>query len=1438
MHARFFPYGVFITLLVLPFIGRTQAVGHLTSYTKENGPSHRTLSSITKDKDGFLWLGTWNGLNRYDGTTFRTFDTFDKDNKFSLQSRRIIQVLDDDDYLWLLTYDKQVYWFDKKTEKFHCLSPFIAQSLGRTYPFNKIFMLTDDYLWLGTIDKGIVAVPRRDRSAKINYYGERAPMLYKLSSDVVNIMVQDYSGNIWVGTDKGLDCLKPAEKSYQNSDGTLFEGLITKSAQGKWGTAFIANGSDILFVKNGETRIKELNIPHDTLQALLFSTRSNLLYATSKKGRLLGVDLSTKNVVRLLQASNDLNGLYEDSQGNLWAEQGRSVLYLNRGTNVSRVFHPPYSKQNTKTPFFVFEDVNKRLWVSMRGGGFGYFDGSKQELRFSMSDVDAAANILPQYNYLFYYDRAGVLWFLQEDEGLNKLVFSNTGFRNHKLFIDKREVLHDEVRSMMLDPKGTLWLGTKSGNLYTRGQGQADVSLLPTGSLQGSDGIYSLLQDQTHTIWIGTKAAGLYRATPQRDDTYVITQLTKEQHGLDAEQIYALAVDDKQNIWVGTFDNGLYKIEQGFGKTAVKKINWTNKPTNQLSFNKIRHLLLDQNQNLWIATTEGLVIRSPEGETQFFYDGPESEVMLGDNDLQHIFSDANGTFYLCTSGGGLTRVEGRPFDTLTFTNYGVKAGLNNSFILGGIADTDGNLWLSTEGGLIKYDRENQRFINIGSGDQLNALYFSEKTIAVTANNSLFFGTNKGFLEVRPSDFKTNRGTVNLVLSRLWINNKEQYFVGGPDKVNIQYATELRLPYHQNNISIDFALTDFCSSSRNFSYRLLGLDSVWQQNGALSRATFTNLKPGEYVFEVRSENDFYISTPSRSLVVTISAPWWATWWAYALYFFLTLSVLLLVRRFVKSMWVLRQRVIIEQKMAEVKMQFFTNVSHELRTPLTLILSPVEQLLKSGQLGPENQQHAQLIDRNAKRMQRFVDQLLELRQIQENHYKLNKAPTDIVALIAYVAQGFQMAAEEKHVTVRCHLPTQPMFLQIDRDNIEIVLYNLLSNALKFAPADSEILISLRIDREGDKVEVSVCDRGPGVQEEALETIFELFHSEGVPTGQTEKSSGIGLSLAKELVQLHGGSIWAKNQDEGGFVVTFTLLKDTAVPTASDAAPQVKNQKEFLLSESFENEKRDEPVLNENQSRLLIVEDNADLLAFLTAQLRNQYHIVQAGNGHEGLKAALDHPPELIISDVMMPGMDGIELVRQLRNATETSHIPIILLSAKHAVETQIQGLEYGADYYITKPFHLDFLQASIENLLKKRKQLFDNMLDQREWTRSEEDLVITANDREFLSNVIAIVDEKMEYADLNIDEIADALHLGRNTFYKKFKSLTNITPVEFVRDRRLQKAKLLLDQGADNIATVAYQVGFNNPKYFSTCFREKFGISPKAYSQKTLGTKNSF
>jgi signal transduction histidine kinase/DNA-binding response OmpR family regulator len=652
--------------------------------------------------------------------------------------------------------------------------------------------------------------------------------------------------------------------------------------------------------------------------------------------------------------------------------------------------------------------------------------------------------------------------------------------------------------------------------------------------------------------------------------------------------------------------------------------------------------------------------------------------------------------------------------------------------------------------------------------------------------------------------------------------------------NINNASGIRLNYRQNIFSIDYTVLDYRGSDKQtYLYRLKGFDNVWQNNQSQRRATFTNLPPGDYLFEVKCVNkDLYRNVPVKQLAITILPPPWRTWWAYLIYGLIAVAIFEIIRRTALAMLRLRQRIAVEHQLTELKVKFFTNISHELRTPLTLILNPLEEIAKTEQLSDRGNQYLQVVRRNASRMTRFINQLLDLRKVQSGKAKLNCSLIDVVAFVKDIGAYFNELAREKNILLNVVSDPAIIYAWLDADKIETVLYNLISNAYKFTPEGKAITVSITTKASDGALLIEVTDQGKGVRPNELQDIFELYY-EGAPgKGEQLKGTGIGLALSRELVELHQGGITARNNEAGGLTVSITL--PASRPFAGDVAADLL-QDNSALADAPEDTVIPGPVVSAlsgahraHTPLVLLVEDNPDMRTFLKTQLSAMYRVEVAENGEDGLCKAQRILPDMVISDIMMPGLNGVQMLDKLKNDLATSHIPVVLLSAKSAIESQIEGIKYGADYYITKPFNNEFLLAAIANILNRRKQIAEGLINGKKLIElNPGEITITSKDETFLKRVLEIVEEKMADADFNIDTVAGMVNMGRTAFYSKFKSLTQIAPVEFVRDMRLKRAKQYFDAGLENIAEVGYTVGFNNSKYFSTCFKAKYQLSPSDY-----------
>lgn len=1431
-------------------------------YSTEQGLSHQAVTSMMKDREGFMWFGTWDGINRFDGRNFVSFRSSPGD-KSQLRNDRIDQVVEDQsNHLWIKAYDRQVYRFDKKTEQFFHLSSIISSN--KAVAFSKILKAGNGFVWLQSADDGIFCVEQHD-SAKVRFvqYNTEQAADYRLPSNTINLFYEDHDHRMWIATSKGLRCLaRSASGIYKKAEIIPFhivDRLITAVDEDKSHIYFSTADGDII---NFDKSLKTFYVQKITtarINSLIRSNITNVLYATTTDGKIITVNLGDRkyNVVTY-NRDESLYSIYEDKSGVLWIEpRERGVIRFNPANSSFSFFSQKIEDPNNVigNRFKVFEDNQGTVWINMKGGGFGYYNVATSSMDYMLNVANMSGYRLPNVVYAFYYDKAGILWLRVHGRELVKIVFLENHFKQ-QLLVDKEPALGDnEVRGILSDNKNRLWLGAKSGKLYVRQNDKWIKGLFENEPPQGLGQVYTIFQDSRNNIWFGTKKNGLFKAiaanpegTKYRLQNFVAGE--KNINSLTSNQIYSVLEDMQGRIWVGTFDKGLVLVLENHDATRFIHKGDAFKNYPKQGFEKIRHMALDGAGNIWIGSTDGLVVLNTSDNHSSVYNYKTyskisgDKKSLGNNDVQFVYRDSKNRMWLSTSGGGLCHAEGNnPFTDLRFHNYTTRDGLPNDYILSCTEDRQGNLWLATENGLSKFNPENNTFRNYDSYDGLSRTGFSEAAVSrQLPDGNLVFGTTDGYIIFNPDQINPIRISANIAFTNLQINNENIEPSTDKDflKTHINYISELTLKYNQNIISIDYAVPDYRSANRQaFAYRLIGFDSTWHDGRQLRRTTYTNLPPGHYVFEVKSLNtEFYVSTPFKRLAITIFPPPWKTWWAYTGYVIVILLVLALIRRYALVMTRLRHKVIVEQKLAALKLNFFTNVSHELRTPLTLIVNPLEQLSQKEKLSPKGMAHLEVARKNANRMVRFINQLLDLRKVQSDKATLQISRIELVSFIKKVCDHFTEAAASKQIKLEILSEQEELLTWLDADKLDVVIYNLLGNALKFTPEGKAIKVLIRSIPEENSFSIVVHDQGPGVKKEMLEEIFELFN-EGDHSGERAfKGSGIGLALCREFVHLHGGTIWAENNEDGGLIVTVKMnvgLNDSKkdVTFVTDAPKNggityetpIGQQILALPSSNTLSEGHEAPLV-------LLVEDNAELRLFLQNQLSEFYRVEVAKDGKEGWQKAVSLLPELIVSDIMMPVMDGIQMLDKIKNDITTSHIPVVLLSAKYSIESQIEGLKYGADYYITKPFNNEFLIASINNLLRQRKKLFESLIQKKSIPLSPGTVVVTSKDEIFLKDVIRTVEEKMADPEFNIETVAETIRMSRTTFYKKFKCLTGLAPVEFVSEMRLQRARQYLDAGGNNVSEVAYLVGFANPKYFSTCFKEKYQVSPSDYLKSKL------
>ena len=820
----------------------------------------------------------------------------------------------------------------------------------------------------------------------------------------------------------------------------------------------------------------------------------------------------------------------------------------------------------------------------------------------------------------------------------------------------------------------------------------------------------------------------------------------------------------------------------------------------------------------------------------------------------YIYTDSHKNSYVLTFTGGINQIisDNLLTDHIQFKTYTKRNGLVSDLVLSMIEDQQRNLWVISENTLAKFDPENGTFEHYNEKHLQKEIYFSEASPAIL-QNQLILGTDAGILKINPTAFSKSSYTPPVVFTSLKIQGVQQ-------QLDLDDLEELKLKPDERNVSFQFAALDYINpTSISYAYRLKGLEEKWNEVENSRTASYINLPPGNYELQIRSTNSDGVWTDNvRKLSVTVIPTFWETSWAVLLYIILFILFTATIVYIILYIYKLRHQIYMEQQLANIKLRFFTDISHELRTPLTLITSPVGEVLQHEPLTPSARKLLTVVHNNTERMLRLVNQILDFRKIENKKMKLLLEKTDIVELLQKVMDNFRLIAEEKNINLRLQTDKESIHCWVDQDKVEKIIFNLLSNAFKYTPVNKSITVYTHTTK--DKVVISVADEGIGIDPKKQQSLFQRFETL-VNNNILQPSSGIGLSLVKELIELHQGNIQVNTETGIGSEFIVTLPLDQKVYEGKENTEFIlndtlsthnpKHDKHKIISKTSEKnnilqEKAEDKDTDNNTDQdpisVLVVEDNAELRNFLSDILSGTYKIFEATNGQEGLERALQYVPDFIISDVMMPVMDGLDMVKAIKAHRDVCHIPIILLSAKSSLDDRISGLEQGIDDYITKPFSSTYLKTRIKSLLYQRKQLQELYLEQ--WSDQKKEapaptlLVeveperpqIVPFDELFMKRVMEIMHEQMDNSKLTIDEFAQELGMGRTVFYQKLKSIVGLSPIDFVREMRIKRAKQLMETGEYNVSTIAYMTGFNDPKYFSKCFKKKYGVSPSEFTPK--------
>ena len=1491
------PIILFITLFLC--IGcRLQAQNPsclFTHYSLDDGLSQNTVMSMAQDSKGILWLATWNGLNRFDGIRFKNYK-LQWGSPTGLSNSRIDHVQPDRlGRIWGITYSHHVCLFNPLTESFTRIP--VEGEEGADAFIHTICVL-DKAVWFLSDEGGVGRSAITDiQSIPVTRWFPAAQV------GRVRGVLSDTQGREWIYGDKGLFCLSADGKEEK----LLYIEATANPTATTVATATTAATALVTSTETGPTTAPLPSVIAPRFTSALVTDHD--LYLGSEEGALWHYDGQRLESMPLLGASSAVIALDESLQGRLMAVTARNGLYLcdlskreqeaiplpktmngevfNAYVDAhdevwidqqtpGRIAHydvaarqwlietlvvEPTSTDRSRPAFHAHEDVNGTLWIHPYGGGFSYYDRTKRQLCPFFNSLTGGEWRFSNKIHSCLSDAQGNLWLCTHSKGVEKVTFLRNRFQ---LMVPEQlpyESLSNEVRALLEDSHGQIWAGCKDGHLRLYNRQKQYLGYLTEAGTVSRTGqpmrgnAYGLMEDKAHNLWIATKGDGLVKAQPLSEKLFRLSRYERREgdpYSLSHNDVYAVHEDSKGRIWVATYGGGINYFDPSTAANPRFHHAYNDLRRYPIEHcSKVRFVTDDGHGRIWIGTTLGALVAPEEFNTPeslpftHIYNKEEEPQSLRNNDVHWIHRSSSDTLYLATFGGGLNKLLSlSPDGKATFRSYGTDQGLASDVVLAIREDATGHLWMSTESGLSRFTPSTEQFINYSEKEVGPHVRFSEAASCSSTWGSMLFGTSNGICSFYPDSTLRSDYVPTIVLSRLSIQGREvQPAPRSPVPVAPDGLNKLVLTHRDNLFSLEYAALDYTAPQQiQYAYIMEGFEKSWNYVGNRRTAIYTNLPKGKYLFKVRSTNADGVWTDNeRVLPIEILPSFWETPFAYFLYVLFILLVIVAAVYILFTIYRLKHEVAVEQQVTDMKLRFFTDISHELRTPLTLIAGPVEHVLKNNQLPDDVRQQLEVVGRNTNRMLRLINQILDFRKIQNKKMKLQVQRLEAVEFARKLMGNFQAVADERGIDFQFESSQPQIFLYADVDKLEKIIFNLLSNAFKYTPDGKQILLFVR--QAGEKVQIGVVDQGIGFDESHKRSIFLRFENL-VDRKLFQQSTGIGLSLVKELVEMHKAEIEVDSKPGEGsrFTVTFLSGKSHFDPTT-----------EFLQDDASVAQLHTKPQeatasAEEGKPTLLVIEDNGELRLFLHTIFGGDYQITEAENGQVGLEKAHNLQPDLIISDVMMPVMDGIEMLKRLRNEVATSHIPVVLLTAKTSVENQIEGLEYGADVYITKPFSASFLKARVKNLLAGRKLLQTTLLNRLMPASNEviqpqevasvaeangEAPVVDAmspQDRKFMDKLVALMEKNMDNGELLVDDLVQEMAVSRSVFFKKLKSLTGLAPVEFIKEVRINRAIELIKTGEYSMTQVAYMVGINDPRYFSKCFKAKMGMTPTEYREK--------
>lgn len=1298
-------------------------------YNINNGLSQNTVHSIFQDSHGFMWFGTKDGLNRFDGTTFKVFKFSPNDNLKDNVFHRIIE--DKKGNLWVAT-EGGIYVFNPYLEVF---DKFVAETDDNVKLEGWISDLIQDNdgdIWITVEEKG--AFHYKVLEDKLIFY----PISFKSEGMRMISACAGSNNDVWVFP-HGLSPIKIDKESGQTSKLHLID-------------------DPQLFDKIGE------------ITNVIFDGNNQLILPTSLSG-VISINTLNRTHKVLLDTDSYGNNVFARTvtridNNNIWVgtESGIYILNALEGS-VFNLRHSPSipTSLSDNAIYSIYGDSDGGVWVGSFFGGVDYYSEhlNKFELFYPIQGI----NNMNGYRVReFCSDNNGRIWIGTEDNGLHLF---DPKTKRFLALPQELNNLYSNIHALFNDGDN-LWISTFSKGLNRYNLNTKELSTYINTSDPNSisqNSAFSVIKDSRGVLWIGTLLGlNIYN---YEDDNFIRVEELK---GISIQDVFE---DSLGRIWVSTFSQGLYRY--------------------------------DSLSNSWTL----------------FINDPDDPLSLPYNKITSVYQDSRSRIWITTQGGGFSQyIE----ENNTFITTNSIVGMPNDVVYQMVEDDDQNLWLSTNYGLVCYNPQTKLIRSYTVDNGLKTNQFNYHSSFKSDDGYIYFGSLDGFIRFNPSNLNEIDQEYPILLTGLSINNIKIKPIENASILpqSIMFSKKLTLPYNRNSLEFEYALINFSNQSENqVVYKLDGFDKDWINARGNRSIIYSNLSPGKYKLNIKQMGDFD-NKNVRTLSVVITPPFWLSVWAYVLYILLVLLLVFIFIRYFKIRESDRHKREMlefekekERELYRSKIDFFTNVAHEIRTPLSLIKAPLDYVLMSEVVSNEVKDSLMIMSKNTDRLLNLTNQLLDFQKTEAEAYSLNIKTENVSDLIRETCFRFSSFAQQRNVEFSLNLPEDDIYVQLDKESFLKIISNLMSNAIKYC--DGKVDIEAHVsDIEGEKyMQFYIENDGDVIGEDIRVNIFEPFFHINSQKNNSVSGTGIGLALSRSIAELHKGTL-VFEEKEG--LNSFHL----SIPIG-EVITSTEDIKEEALSNTIKT--KVENTTRNNKFNILLVDDDIDLLKFEEKVLRAHFNVYIAENGADALDILKEVNINLIVSDVMMPEMDGFELTRNIRSDVEYSHIPIILLTAKTNVQSKVEGFDIGADSYVEKPFSIDVLIAQITSLLKGREKLRETF--HRQPFIGANSVALTKSDEEFIKNMNAIIEKNIANTEFVVEDIAEHFNMSRASFYRKIKGVLDLTPNEYIRIERLKKAAHLLNGREYKVNEVCYMVGFNSPSYFAKCFQKQFGVLPKDF-----------